>query len=101
MFWDIVGYSAAFFSNISLYPLAWNAFIFSKNNELIRLDSISMLTLIYNEMGCSLWFIYAFNTGLLPIMVGAVMSFIPTTFIIITKLCYFKNNRDTSAVTPI
>ena len=101
MFWDIVGYSAAFFTNISLYPLAWNAFVFAKNKELVRLDSISMYTLVYNEMGCSLWFIYAFNTGLLPIMVGAVLSLIPTSFIIITKLCYFKTNRDTSAVTPI
>ena len=96
MIWDIIGYTAAVISNISMFPQAYEVHKIIKVGDYDKLSALSLTTLFYMDFGCSLWLTYAINKGVYPIIVGSVLCMTPTTYMIILKLMYrgYTTNYD-------
>ena len=89
MFLDIIGYIAAIFNNISMYPQAYNVYKIIKKKEYNQLNTLSLYTLIYITIGCNLWLYYAIEKNIYPIILGCILCLIPTGYIIICKLTFY------------
>ena len=94
---NVLGFSAALFTNTSMYPLANKVRIKIKTKEYNRLDSISFHTHLLLEIGCILWVIYAYMTATWPIFLGASCSLVPNSYIIIVVWYHYPliYNRNT------
>lgn len=95
---DIVGYIAAFITNISLYPQTYKIYRISASREYEKLHTISLPTYLLNVLGCSLWLCYGTLVNAYPILFGSIMSIIPATYICFTLIYvrYFINISVTS-----
>ena len=92
---DIVGYTAAVVTNISIFPQAYDVFIIVNTGEYNKLIGISPYMFFLQCSGCAMWFIYAYLTNLLPIMIGSTTCFIPSSYILMMVIIY----RPTQTVT--
>ena len=85
---DIIGYTAAVVTNISIFPQAYNVSIIVSRGELNKLNAISPCMFILQFSGCALWFLYAFLMNLFPIMAGSVITMVPSSYILVMVFCY-------------
>lgn len=88
---DILGYSAAVFTNISIYPLAFNIYCTVRDEEYVRLQSISFNTHLLMEIGCFVWLVYAYLASIYPILVGTTIYIIPNSYIILIIIYHWEN----------
>ena len=88
MIYDIVGYAAAIFSNVSIYPQAYIVCKLISKKKYSELKTISSVTYIFFFISSILWFIYAYKYSLYPIYLGSIICIIPTIYILSTKCIY-------------
>lgn len=88
---DLIGYTAVIFTNISIFPQAYNVSIIISRGELNKLHAISPCTFALQLTGCTLWFLYAYFMNLLPIMTGSIITMVPSSYILTMVLCYRPN----------
>ena len=85
---DIIGYLAAGICNISMFPQAYEVNQIIKLSEYDKLETISVSMLLLLDIGCFLWGTYAILLDIYPLLVGSIMTIIPTSYMIICKLVY-------------
>ena len=84
---EIIGYSAAVVTNISIYPQAYEIFLIVKSREFDKLFGLSITMFTLQSTGCVLWLIYALFNNIYPVIMGSIMCLIPSIYII---LCIVK-----------
>ena len=97
---DIIGFSAAIITNISFYPQAYEIYIIVNTREYEKLDSISLATFSMTGFGCTLWLIYAIILSIYPMIMGSVLTIIPSLYICSVLLFYkflYKNFHQTTS----
>ena len=82
---DVIGYIAAFVTNISMYPQAVDI---SKNSNLHTINPFSFLI---QSIGCGLWIWYGVEAQTYPIIVGGSMALIPNSYITYKSIIYRYN----------
>ena len=82
---DVIGYTAAFVTNISMYPQAVDIW---KNSNLHTINPYAFLT---QTIGCGLWLYYGLENDTYPIIAGSVMAIIPNSYITYRSLAYRYN----------
>ena len=80
---DVVGYSAAVITNVSIFPQAYDVYIIVSTAEYNKLIGLSPYMFALQCSGCILWFSYAYLTNVTPVMVGSTTCFIPSFYILI------------------
>ena len=55
---EIIGYSAAVVTNISIYPQVYDIYLIVKSKEYEKLLGLSLTMFLLQSSGCVLWFIY-------------------------------------------
>ena len=88
---DMIGYTAAVITNISVYPQAYKVYRILTNKNYEKLNSISLPMYILQSFGCVLWLIYAIMINLYPVMFGSIMCLLPSGYIIIVLI--FNQNK--------
>ena len=90
---DIIGFAAAIITNISFYPQAYEIYTIAKAREYEKLDAVSLTTFSLTGVGCSLWFIYSCILKIYPIMLGSILTIIPSIYICVILIywkCYLR-----------
>lgn len=82
---DVIGYTAAFVTNISMFPQAVDIW---KNSNLHTINPCAFLT---QTVGCGLWLYYGLENNTYPIIAGSIMSLIPNSYITYKSLAYRYN----------
>jgi uncharacterized protein with PQ loop repeat len=89
---DVIGFTAAIITNISFYPQAYEIYIIVNTHEYEKLNSISLLTFSMTGFGCTLWLIYAIILSIYPMIMGSILTIIPSIYICSVlsfyKFCY-------------
>ena len=85
---EIIGYSAAIITNISVYPQAYEVYIITSTGEYNKLNSLSITTFSLQTTGCIFWFIYALIQQIFPIIFGSILCLIPSSYILINLIYY-------------
>lgn len=89
-----LGFIAAAFTNISLYPQAYKLHVIINSNDIEKIKSISLTTFLLNLTGSFLWLWYGIILKLYPIIFGSIFSIVPSLYITIVLLLYkMKNNQ--------
>lgn len=78
---DIIGFTAAIITNVSLYPQAYNVYIIISTHNYERLYTLSLYTFMTTSFGCCLWIIYGVYITSFPIIFGSAMSLLPSCYI--------------------
>ena len=85
---EIIGYSAAVVTNISIYPQAYDIYLIVKSKEYEKLLGLSLTMFSLQSSGCVLWFIYALVNNVYPVVMGSLMCLMPSTYIIYCIIFY-------------
>ena len=100
MFIDIIGFTAAIITNISFYPQAYDIYIIVNTRKYEELNSISLATFSMTGFGCTLWLIYAIMLSIYPMIMGSILTIIPSLYICSVLLFYkflYKNLHQTTS----
>lgn len=91
-----LGFIAAAFTNISLYPQAYKLHVIINSNDIEKIKSISLTTFLLNLIGSFLWLWYGIILKLYPIIFGSIFSIVPSLYITIVLISYkiTHNNND-------
>jgi uncharacterized protein with PQ loop repeat len=89
-----LGFIAAAFTNISLYPQAYKLHVIINSNDIEKIKSISLTTFLLNLTGSFLWLWYGIILKLYPIIFGSIFSIVPSLYITIVLILYKMNNQD-------
>ena len=101
---DIIGFTAAIITNISFYPQAYEIYIIVNTHEYGKLNSISLLTFSMTGFGCTLWLIYAIILSIYPMIMGSILTIIPSIYICSVLSFYkffYKDSQHSLAHTTI
>ena len=82
---DILGYIAAFITNISMYPQAFD--VMNNNN----IHDINPVSFFVQSFGCGLWIWYGYEIESMPIFIGSSCSIIPNSYITVKSIIYRCN----------
>lgn len=101
---DWIGFSAAIITNVSFYPQAYEVYIIFKRKDYDKLNAISLPTFSLTGFGCSLWLIYSLLLDIKPIMLGSILTIVPSLYIctiLIYWNCYIRqlNDPETNIIT--
>jgi uncharacterized protein with PQ loop repeat len=83
-----LGFIAAAFTNISLYPQAYKLHVIINSNDIEKIKSISLTTFLLNLIGSFLWLWYGIILKLYPIIFGSIFSIVPSLYITIVLISY-------------
>ena len=83
-----LGFIAAAFTNISLYPQAYKLHVIINSNDIEKIKSISLTTFLLNLTGSFLWLWYGIILKLYPIIFGSIFSIVPSLYITIILISY-------------
>ena len=88
-----LGFIAATFTNISLYPQAYKLHVIINSNDIEKIKSISLTTFLLNLTGSFLWLWYGIILKLYPIIFGSIFSIVPSLYITIVLIIYKMNSN--------
>jgi len=99
LFIDIIGFAAAIITNISFYPQAYEVYLLVNKRHDDKLNAISLITFGMTGFGCTLWLIYASVLHIFPMILGSILTIVPSIYIcsvlILNK--FFHNNSSRSS----
>ena len=90
---EIVGYSAAITTTISIYPQAYEVYIIINSGDYEKLNGISVIMYVLKTLGSVLWLVYSCYKQLYPIMFGSIISSMSSIYIVISVLKNRPNNQ--------
>lgn len=85
---NIIGYTAALITNISIYPQAYDVYIIVSTNECEKLNSLSLIMYILQSGGCMIWLCYGILLLMYPIIIGSILRLLPSIYIIYSIMMY-------------